>query len=341
MLHNMKSYERWTVRRPLVALMLVWLTTPAAVAEITIEGRALLFYTDDVGIFSATRRLTRDEDPTQPAIDTRLTDKGSDVVFEPDAILRTSFDNRMGTTSLSVRGQGFIYADNPRFNHGTLNVQALQAFSAETRLRFRYYYAPNLFLGENEDRRPGEEGLVDESVTSHIWSARLEQRLTSNLEVRLLTRYGIRSYNDAFAQRDTNFWTIGPHLEWSLSERVKLGFSYHYERGLAEGRSQPQLRDDVSYVNHYFSADLDFEVMRGLVLSGAVHYERNNWTSGIVGDERNGAHEDIIQGEILLIRQFTDSLRGFVGFQRSNRKQSFELESVQNTNVGIGVAAVF
>ena len=71
-------------------------------------------------------------------------------------------------------------------------------------------------------------------------------------------------------------------------------------------------------------ADLDLEVVRGMVLSGAVHYERNNWTSGIVGDERENAHEDIVQGEILLIRQFTDSLRGFVGFQRSNRKQSFE-----------------
>jgi hypothetical protein len=51
-------------------------------------------------------------------------------------------------------------------------------------------------------------------------------------------------------------------------------------------------------VNHYLSADLDFEVVRGLVLSGAVHYERNNWASGIVGDERNGAHEDIIQREV-------------------------------------------
>ena len=182
---------------------------------------------------------------------------------------------------------------------------------------------------------------MDESVTSHIWSARLEQRVTSNLEVRLLTRYGIRRYNDVFAQRDTNFWTIGPHLEWRLSERVKLGFSYHYERGLADGRNQPQLQDDVSYVNHYLSADLDFEVVRGMVLSGAVHYERNNWTSGIVGDERKDAHEDIVQGEILLIRQFTDSLRGFVGFQRSNRKQSFEPESVKNTNVGMGLAVVF
>jgi hypothetical protein len=101
------------------------------------------------------------------------------------------------------------------------------------------------------------------------------------------------------------------------------------------------LQDDVSYVNHYLSADLDFEVMQGLVLSGAVHYERNNWTSGFIGDERKGAHEDITQGEIFLIRQFTDSLRGFLGFQRSNRKQSFEPESVQNTNVGIGLAAVF
>ena len=81
--------------------------------------------------------------------------------------------------------------------------------------------------------------------------------------------------------------------------------------------------------------------MTGLVLAGAIHYERNNWTSGIVGDERKGAQEDIVQGEILLIRQFTDSLRGFVAFQRSNRKQSFEPESVKNTNVGIGLAAVF
>ena len=332
---------RSRVGRRLVALLFVGLTTPAAFAETTIEGRAFLFYTDDVGIFSATRRMTRDEDPTQPAIDTRLTDKGSDVVFEPDAIIRRSFDNRLGTTSVSVRGQGFIYADNPRFNHGTLNVRAIQAFSAETRVRFQYYYAPNLFLGENEDRRPGEEGLVDESVTSNIWMAQLEQRVTPDLEVRLLTRYGTRGYNDAFAQRDTNFWTIGPHLEWRLSERVKLGFSYHYERGLAQGRNQPQLQDDVSYVNHYLSADLDFEVVQGLVLSGAIHYERNNWTSGLIGDERKGAHEDITQGEILLIRRFTDSLRGFVGFQRSNRKQSFEPEWVKNSNVGIGLIAAF
>lgn len=43
------------------------------------EGQSTLFYTDDVGLFSATRRLSRDGDPTQPAIDSHLTNKGSDM----------------------------------------------------------------------------------------------------------------------------------------------------------------------------------------------------------------------------------------------------------------------
>ncbi|WP_173043919.1 hypothetical protein [Nitrospira sp. KM1] len=310
-------------------------------AEVGFNAQGILFYTDDVGVFSATRRLSRDNDPTQPAIDTRLTNQGSDVVFEPDARVTESFENPFGKTELSLRGQGFVFVDNPRFNHGTLNVQALHAFSDATRVRFRYYYAPDLFLGENEVRNLSSEGLAAETVTSHIWSTRVEQRLTRDVDARLLMRYGIRRYNEAFAERDTNFWTIGPHLAWRVSERVVLGFSYHYERGLAEGRNQPEFKDDVSYVNHYLSADVDVELMERLVVSAAVHYERNNWTSGIVGDERNGAHETIYQGEVMLIRRLTEVWTSFVGFQRSSRKQSFEPEAVKNTNVGVGVRASF
>lgn len=335
-MHEATIIRRWAV----VALVISAAASPA-LGETSIEGRVNLFYTDDVGIFSATRRLTRDGDPTQPALDTNLTNKGSDVVFEPDAKLATTFDNRFGKTELNVRGQGFIYADNPRFNHGTMRVEAIQAFTPATHVRLRYYYAPNLFLGENEDRQPGAEGLVDETVTSNIWSARVEQRLTQAIEVRLMTRYGIRRYNDAFAQRDVDFWTIGPHLEWRVSKRLTLGLSYHYERGLAEGRNQPQLRDDVSYINHYVSADMDAELMERLSLSLAFHYERNNWTSGILGDERRGAHEDVIQGDVVLIRELTDTLRAYVGFQRSSRKQSFEAEAIKNTNVGIGIGNLF
>src|SRR5881275_2582368 len=76
---------------------------PMALAELTVEGQAILFYTDDVGIFSATRRLSRDGDPTQPAIDSRLTNQGSDVVFEPDLNVATSLGNRFGTLELSAK----------------------------------------------------------------------------------------------------------------------------------------------------------------------------------------------------------------------------------------------
>jgi hypothetical protein len=312
-----------------------------AIAEVTLQGRGILFYTDDVGIFSATRRLSRDGDPTQPALDSRLTDKGSDVVFEPDLTLSTSRVNRWGTLELSAKGQGFIYTDHARFNHGTLRLQATQAFSPETTLRMRFYYLPDLFLGDNESRQPGASGLAKESVSSYIWSARLEHMLTPNLEARLLTRYGLRRYNEAFAERNTDFWTVGPHLEWRVAPRVKVGVSYHYERGLADGRNQPQLRDDVSYVNHYGSADLDVELTERFSFAAAFHYERNNWTSGIPGDERQGAHENIFQGDAVVYYRVTDMARLGLGVQRSSRKESFDASSVKNTNVGFGIEGTF
>lgn len=312
-----------------------------AVAEVTLEGRGVLFYTDDVGIFSATRRLSRDGDPTQPALDTRLTDKGSDVVFEPDLTLSTSRGNRWGTLELSAKGQGFIYTDQTRYTHGTLRLQALQAFSPKTKLRLRFGYLPDLFLGDNESRQPGASGLTKESVSSYIWSARIEQMLTTNLEFRLLTRYGLRRYNEAFAQRDTDFWTVGPHLEWRAAPRVRVGASYHYERGLADGRNQPQLKDDVSYINHYSSADLDVELTERFSFAAGFHYERNNWTSGIPGDERQGAHETIVQGDAVVYYRLADQARLGLGVQRASRKQSFEVSPIKNTNVGFGIEAAF
>lgn len=327
--------------RAVGALLLTLATAASAQAEVTLQGRGILFYTDDVGIFSATRRLSRDGDPTQPAIDSRLTNQGSDVVFEPDLTLSTLRGNRWGTLELSAKGQGFIYTDHTRFSHGTLRLQALQAFSPETKLRLRFYYAPDLLLGDNESRQPGASGLAKEIVSSYIWSARLEQMLTQNLALRLLTRYGLRRYNQAFEERNTDFWTVGPHLEWRVAPRVKVGAGYHYERGLADGRNQPQLRDDVSYVNHYGSADLDVELTERFSFASGFHYERNNWTSGIPGDERQGAHENIIQGDAVVYYRLADMARLGFGVQRSNRKQSFEASSVKNTNVGFGIEATF
>ena len=112
-----------------VVLASLWLLPPPSSAEEgwSLEGRGTLFYTDDVGLFSATRRLSRDGDPTQPAIDSKLTDQGSDMIFEPLLSVTRSLTNNLGRLNLNVQGQGFVFTENPQFNHGTLRLQATQA----------------------------------------------------------------------------------------------------------------------------------------------------------------------------------------------------------------------
>jgi len=319
----------------------LWLGETAALAEVTVESRATLFYTDDVALFSATRRLSVHEDPTQPALDTSLTRKGSDMVFEPDLILSKLIASSWGKTALSVKGQGFIFAVNPRFNQASVGVQAVHSFTPDTAIRLRYYTAPDQLLGDNEERRSGTHSLQEEHVTSHIGSVRFDQRLSENWEVRILGRVGSRTYNEAFAQRDTTFWTIGPHLDWRVTERFKLFLGYHYERGLADGRNQPQFKDDTSYINHYVALGFEAKVAERLEVELGLHFERNNWTSTIAGDERNGGHEKIFQGEMLLKYRLTEQLGLTAAFQRGHRSQSFEHETVYNTNVSVGATYRF
>ena len=294
----------------------------------TVQGESNLFYTDDVALFSASRRLSRDEDPTQPAIDNELAEQGSDVAYEPLLDVRTSFGAPGTQTEIAVRGQGFVFAENGRFNHGTLGIQVKQEFTPTTKLLLRYYFAPDLLLGENEVRAEetngGEPELENEIFTTNFWAAGLAQEVHEDTTAILYARYGIRRYNDAFQQRNTNFWTIGTHLEREVSERIDVVLGYHFERGLAQGRKQPALKDDLSYINHFVTGELEIELMELLRLETAVHYERNNWTTGIIGDPRNGQHEDIVQGDIALIYQLSHAVDVTAGFQGAHRKESFE-----------------
>jgi len=114
-----------------VVLASLWLDPwPASTKEDwSFEGRWTLFYTDDVGLFSATRRLGRDGDPTQPPIDSKLTDKGSDMVVEPLLTVTRSLTNGLGRLDLNVQGEGFIFTEHPEFNHDTLRLIAIQDLS--------------------------------------------------------------------------------------------------------------------------------------------------------------------------------------------------------------------
>lgn len=160
--------------------------------------------------------------------------------------------------------------------------------------------------------------------------------MAANVTVRLLGRYGTRQYNEAFSERDTRFWTVGPHVEWMITPRVQLLVGYHYERGLADGRRQSQVHDDISYVNHYASAELVVQAMDRVSVLLGFDYERNNFTSGLADDVHRGAHENVYQGDLEFQYRFTDAMTLKFGCQHGSRKFSFEPTSVSNTNLWLG-----
>ena len=129
-----------------------------------------------------------------------------------------------------------------------------------------------------------------------------------------------------------------PHGE--ISEAITLALAYHYERGLADGRKQPELKDDLSYFNHFAAAELSVELQKGLEVELGVDFEHNGWTTGIVDDERKGQHENEIQGEIDLRYALTESFQVTTGFQGAYSNASFE-PALHQLNVHIGGQVTF
>ena len=307
-----------------------------ALAEWSVTASGTIFYTDDVALFSATRRSGLDGDPSQPVLDVTRTGRGSDMVFEPGLLIANEITTGLGRTAFSIKPQGFVFAVNPEWSQASVAAEALHSFNPNTALRLRYFVAPDQLLGNSEVRRDEPELFANERVTSHVGYIRLEQRLSDNWEVRLQGRVGKRLYNDSFARRNTTFWTIGPHVYWRAAEHVRLFAGYHYERGMASGRHEFNAEEDASYVHHFFAAGLDAELMPHLELELDFHYERNNWTSGIPEDERNGEHENIFQGSGRLLYQLTDHTALTLYVQRANRRVNVPQTVDHNTNVGVG-----
>ncbi len=322
------------IRRCVWSIVLLISMQQAVGAEWAIEGEGNVFYTNDVSIFSATRRLSLREDPTQPIIE--VTGQGEDVVFEPLVSLKNSFQTPWGAIALSASGQGFVFAENPAFTHGTYGLQITQSLPSNVVAGLRYHYGPNLFLGDNENRHSEEESLVEERVTTHFWAIELERPLMDNLKFRLLGRYGLRLYSETFSQRDTRFWTVGSHLEWEILHWLELILGYHYERGLADGRDKPELKDDLSYVNNYLSMELGVTLTDWTSLHFGFDYERNDFTSGIPGDIHRDGHENNFQGDVEIRHAVTQSMNLTVGYQQGQRKFSFEPRTEFVRSIWIG-----
>jgi hypothetical protein len=303
-------------------------------AEIEIKAETNMFYTDDVSIFSASQRLSHLEDPTQPVIE--VTGEGEDIIFEPVISFGKSFEPTWGDMQLTTQVQGFIFNDHSEFDHITIGTKITQSLGNHTLLRFRYHFGPDLFLGFNKEKQSGGERAEKEVVTTHFGAVEIEKDFSESLMVRLLSRYGERSYNKSFSQRDTSFWTTGTHVEWKFASIYNFVLGYHYERGLSAGRNLPQFKDDISSITHYVVSELEIGISENTSIKLGFDFEKNIFTSEFLDDELRNANERVFQGEVGVSHEFNDHFELSVSYLHGERKFNFEPNSAQVNTVQIG-----
>jgi opacity protein-like surface antigen len=304
-------------------------------AEWSAIAGAKTLYTDNVYELSASRRLELAENPSQPiaASLTRL----SDVVWEPSIDVRRTTSSALGSSELSFKADGFLYTNNPIFNHGDYRAQLHQQVASNTWLLLRYRYAPNLFLGPNFERQSGTRLLTEERVTEHAWRMHVEQKLNDRWTATLVGRYGLRFYNEVFSERDTEFYTIGSSVQLRATSWAALTLDYLYEIGLADGRNEPQFKDDVSYRQHFVSLGTRFRLTEPLSLELTYAYRRKQFTSSVIGDPFRGTMDNLHQGTAEVHYNLSAAARFTVGFQRTQRSSSLAVRDFFNTNTSLAL----
>ncbi|MBI3604065.1 MAG: hypothetical protein HY205_06410, partial [Nitrospirae bacterium] len=170
----------------------------------------------------------------------------------------------------------------------------------------------------------------------HVWRAMLEHRLNQDWDLTLVSRFGLRFFNEAFAERDLHFWTLGSEVHYRMMPRLTFTLSYLYERGLADGRNQPQFNDDTSYRNNFASLGAAIRVADPLTLVLTYTYQINNFTSTFAADTNRGREDDTQQGIAEFRYALTDRAMLMLGVQRTQRDSNRASAAFQDTNTWFG-----
>jgi hypothetical protein len=178
-------------------------------------------------------------------------------------------------------------------------------------------------------------------VTSHTWRAQLEKRLNEKWTATLVGRYGLRFYNDAFSQRDTWFYTIGPRVQLHTTSWATITLDYLYERGFTDGRNEPQFKDDVSYWQNFVSFGTVFQLTNPLSLELIYVYRQKQFTSDIAGDPLSGAVDNLHQGTAEVHYDLSTAARATLGYQRTQRSSTMATRDFLNNNTSLGVQYQF
>jgi hypothetical protein len=336
-INNMQDYHFDTLCR--VLLSATCLVLPCAVqAEWSAGGAFSTYYTDDVGLFSVTRRLSLDEDPTQPIVDEPQ--QGADVVYEPSAYVNWATENKLGDFELELNAGAYIFQNNSEYTHGFLQLIVEQELTEKNKIKLLYDFVPQLYIGKKSLSQEGDgeaelEHEAGEQLDSHIWSMHLEHELSNAVILRGLVRYGIREYNQPFAYRDTQFFTVGSHLEWVITHDIELLVGYHFERGYTDHKQSVKYQDDIGYINHFASAELKIHLLPDLEMILIFDYEHNDFTSPFVHDIHYDGNENVYQGEIEFLYELTEQTMLKAGWQHGSRKFNYESHDVHNNNVWV------
>jgi hypothetical protein len=260
------------------------------------------------------------------------------VIVEPSVEVRRTFGTH---TELSAKAHGYLYTEHAIFNHGEYRLQAKQELDRDTTLLLRYRYVPNLFLGPNFSVQTSPRSLQEERVTTNGWRAELERTLSADWNVVLIGRYGLRLYNQPFAERDTTYYTGGGRVGYLAAPWAKLTLAYLYERGLADGRGNQQLKDDVSYIQNFISFDAEFRLADPLFLDLTYVYRLTDFTSTIVGDSHRHRQDVTNQGRAELRYTATEALALSVSVQQTQRISTASTSGFNDTITSVGAQYTF
>ena len=319
--------------------------------DLLITARTSLYYTNDVALFSATRRMSLNADPTQPAMDQYLVGQGADGVYEPSLQLARSWANAYGKTKVQMTGDGYIFMEKTAFTHATMRTEVTQEFDEQNAIHLTYYLSPNLYLGKNIVRLPqfgggtllpsGSPVVAPEQLTSQIGALRYDYRFNEDIGLQWLARFGTRRYDPAFSERNLSFWTFGPHIETELTHSLKWVVGYHFERGIAAGHQSTTVQDDVSYDNNFISTEFEWMFAPKDTLLLGLHYELNYWLSNNPQDDRYKSSETTYQADLSLRHEIDSGLLVYCGTQYGYRILSPDGSMNSIFNLSMGVQSTF
>jgi len=308
-------------------------------AEWQVSGESEAAWTDNVVQYSAAFAQALQQDPSFPTGDVRLV--GSDVIWRQAAELQWRGTAAAQPSRVSVSAQGFLYTEKSAFNRGIYRLDLRQALGQTHTLLLRYEAAPTVLLGQGFERRTGNRLVQEMRVTSHIGYMEIERRLSEAWQATIEGRVGERAFNEAFAQRDLRFWTLGPRLQWTGPGGIVATGGYLYEQGLSDHMEAAWFNDDVSYVNHVASLDLRIPFRQAWTLQVGYIVRLTRFTSDLPGDSFNGRRDVLHQGAAELEYRWTDAVTVVAGYKRTQRTSTMTVVDFESTVASLGLRYLF